>query len=52
MNKLIPVINMHIRDIIISLLLLFCANLSAQERAEVVLETTEGTRHLNIVTTL
>ena len=33
---------MHIRDIIISLLLLFCANLSAQERAEVVLETTEG----------
>ena len=33
---------MHIRDIIISLLLLFCASLSAQERAEVVLETTEG----------
>jgi len=33
---------MHIRKIIGSLLLLFCANLSAQERAEVVLETTEG----------
>ena len=33
---------MHIREIITCLLLLFCANLSAQERAEVELETTEG----------
>ena len=33
---------MHIRVIIICLLLLFCANISAQERAEVELETTEG----------
>ena len=33
---------MHIREMIISLLLLICANVSAQERAEVVMETTEG----------
>lgn len=33
---------MHIRDIITCLLFLFCANISAQERAEVELETTEG----------
>ena len=33
---------MHIKEIITTLLLLFCANISAQERAEVVLETTEG----------
>ena len=33
---------MHIREIITCLLLLFCANVSAQERAEVELETTEG----------
>ena len=33
---------MHIREFITCLLLLFCANLSAQERAEVELETTEG----------
>ena len=33
---------MHIREIIICLLLLFCANSFAQERAEVELETTEG----------
>ena len=33
---------MHIREITISLLLLVCASISAQERAEVVLETTEG----------
>ena len=33
---------MNIRNMITSLLLLFCANISAQERAEVELETTEG----------
>ena len=33
---------MHIKEIITTLLLLFCANISAQERAEVELETTEG----------
>ena len=33
---------MHIREFAISLLLLFCTGISAQERAEVVLETTEG----------
>ena len=33
---------MHIREFAISLLLLFCMGISAQERAEVVLETTEG----------
>ena len=33
---------MHIREIITCLLLLFCANSFAQERAEVELETTEG----------
>lgn len=33
---------MHTKEMIISLLLLFCASISAQERAEVVLETTEG----------
>ena len=33
---------MHIREMVISLLLLICANVSAQERAEVVMETTEG----------
>ena len=33
---------MNIRNMITCLLLLFCANISAQERAEVELETTEG----------
>ena len=33
---------MHIKEIITTLLLLFCVSISAQERAEVELETTEG----------
>ena len=33
---------MYIRETFICLLLFFCANISAQERAEVMLETTEG----------
>ena len=39
---------MNIKVIITSMLLLFCANISAQERAEVELETTEGNIRISL----